>query len=171
MSRLSINELSELTGFSRTKIRKDCATLHAIPGDKGAKLYNAREALPLLYGREEVEGQDARLTRARAEKAEIEVEQLKGNYLLRSVVVEEVQKMFGNVRSKLLSLPTKAAPEVAILAAPKEVLAYLENMVHESLRELSEGELADRVSGRSGAATPENGKRVGRPRKTAQQRG
>jgi hypothetical protein len=46
---LSVNQISELTGRDRHGIPKRLENLPFTPGDKGAHLYESREALPLVY--------------------------------------------------------------------------------------------------------------------------
>jgi hypothetical protein len=46
---VSIKKLSELTGRHRQTIAKILADLPLVDGQKGAHLYDSREALPLIY--------------------------------------------------------------------------------------------------------------------------
>ena len=46
---VSIKKLSELTGRHRQTIAKNLTDLLAIDGEKGAKLYDSQQALPLIY--------------------------------------------------------------------------------------------------------------------------
>jgi hypothetical protein len=123
--------------MDRRKIRRACGDLKSTKGQKGAIQYNSIEALSLLYGHEEAEGEESRLTRMRADKVELELDAMRGKFLPREEVVLKVQKMFGAVRSRLLSIPSKASPELAIMDSPTKIRAHMEALIHEALRELA----------------------------------
>jgi hypothetical protein len=57
---LSVNQISELTGRDRHGIPKRLENLWFTPGDKGAHLYESREALPLIYAVANLEAARAR---------------------------------------------------------------------------------------------------------------
>jgi phage terminase Nu1 subunit (DNA packaging protein) len=118
----------------------------------------------------------ARLARAQTEKTELEVRRLKGELIPR----QEVERAWGNMiaafRARMVAIPTKLAPRVSG-ATPVEAKALLEEAIHEALAELAAGRApAEPAGGGSegpeagGAATKAHRQRVGRPRKTAQQR-
>jgi hypothetical protein len=46
---VSIKKLSELTGRHRQTMAKSLADLPLVDGQKGAHLYDSREALPVIY--------------------------------------------------------------------------------------------------------------------------
>ena len=79
-----------------------------------------------------------RLTKAQATKEELAIAEKEG----RLVDAEQVQKVWAdlivNCKSKLLSLPTKLAYEVAAESNPNIVLEMLTSAVYEALQELSE---------------------------------
>lgn len=76
------------------------------------------------------------LTKANRERAEFEVEQLRGELLSRDEVVEGVQQMVSAAKSKLLAVPVKAAAEVALLSETQEIQAMLQDFIYEALNEL-----------------------------------
>ena len=63
---LSVNQISELTVRDRHGIPKRLENLSFTPGDKGAHLYESREALPLIYA---VDNLEARVAQARSQAA------------------------------------------------------------------------------------------------------
>src|SRR5215470_4744486 len=63
---VSIKKLSELTGRHRQTIAKNLVDLAAVDGEKGAKLYDSQQALPLIYTVDNLEA-------ARAEQARSQV--------------------------------------------------------------------------------------------------
>ena len=52
---LSVNQISELTGRDRYGIPKHLENLPFTADDKGAHLYESREALPLIYAVDNLE--------------------------------------------------------------------------------------------------------------------
>lgn len=70
--RLSILQLSQLTGKTREHVTAKVAALTATDGTKGAKLYDSKEALAAIYERKETP-QDA-LAIKRAAQIDLEME-------------------------------------------------------------------------------------------------
>ena len=63
---VSIKKLSELTGRHRQTIAKILVDLPAVDGEKGAKLYDSQEALPLIYAVDTLEAARAEQARSQA---------------------------------------------------------------------------------------------------------
>ena len=78
----------------------------------------------------------ARLAKEQADAKEMENDILRGDLVYIADVADVAEKQFAKVRSKLLSVPTKAAPEVAACATVKEVQALLEMAITEALNDL-----------------------------------
>ncbi len=117
---------------------------------------------------------------AEAEVAELTLEQIHGTLVAADDVVSAWEDVLGALKSKLLSIPIKAAPVVAAESNTNSCKAVLEDLINEALEELSNYDPKVKTSkdekpdskgkkGNSGAkaASSSNGKRVGRPRKTA----
>jgi hypothetical protein len=68
---LSINQLSELTEKDRRTITTRLKDLAYVDGEKGAHLYNAPEALELIYG---AKGGKANLEQKRCEEIDLNME-------------------------------------------------------------------------------------------------
>ena len=138
----SISELSHLTGFDRRRIRAALCDLPASKGAKGALLYETIEALPLLYLQPgdgdtfDLTDERARLAHHQANRAALEAEQLAGSLIEIEAVANVVGEEYSNVRSRLLAIPSKAAPQVIGLsiAAAK---ALLDDLIFEALDELT----------------------------------
>lgn len=96
--------------------------------------------------------EEVRLTRARADKVELEVAEKKGTL----IKVSEVVKVWGNYilacRAKLLSVPTKLAYELAGESDPLAIESMLREVIDESLGELGRPEFDE-----SPTATNANG--------------
>lgn len=83
------------------------------------------------------EAERARLTKAQADKTELEAAELAGHLARVEDVETEWGRMFGAMRARLLSLPTKAAPRARVALNDEEAAAVIEAEVLEALQELS----------------------------------
>lgn len=81
---------------------------------------------------------ELRLTKARADKAELEAAKIRGEL----VSLEEVQAawtaLIGNAKLRLLSLPTKLAGVLLGLEKQAEIESTLKGAINDALRELSD---------------------------------
>ena len=116
----------------------------------------------------------ARLTKAQADKAEMEVSELSGDLVQVEDVVDEWQSQLMDMKGKLLSIPSKLATLVADLGNPAEVQELIDDYIREALLELSNyaGERKHTSQPTSGESSPKattkaDDKRMGRPRKKA----
>ena len=80
----------------------------------------------------------ARLTKAQADKTELEAAELAGALVRVDDVESEWARLLGAARSRLLSLPTKAAPRARVAVNDEEAQAVIEAEVLEALQELSD---------------------------------
>jgi len=138
----SISELSHLTGMDRRRIRAALCDLPSETGPKGALLYESTEALPLLYLQPgdgdtfDLTSERARLAHHQANRAELEADQLAGSLIAIEAVADIVGQEYANVRSKLLAIPSRAAPQLIGLSIVA-VKALLDDLIFEALDELS----------------------------------
>jgi phage terminase Nu1 subunit (DNA packaging protein) len=116
----------------------------------------------------------ARLTKAQADKAEMEVSELSGDLVQVEDVVDEWQSQLMDMKGKLLSIPSKIATLVADMGNPAEVQELIDDYIREALLELSNyaGERKHTSQTTSGESSPEattkaDDQRMGRPRKKA----
>jgi len=80
----------------------------------------------------------ARLTKAQADKTELEVAELRGDLISTPDALVQVEAMMMGVRTKLLALPVKVASQVA--ATPAEMVKLQESIrvqIYEALEELA----------------------------------
>ena len=129
-------------------------------------------------GADALPDESARASRARLLKAQAEAQEMENaknrGYLLSVAVIERAwTEMASAFKSRILSIPGKAAPQVVSCNSISEVKAILERMVFEALDELSRGDYSrgedsdqesspvDAEGSRSTA--PPKRKRVGRP--------
>lgn len=119
------------------------------------------------------EAERARLTKAQADKTELEAAELAGHLVRVEDVETEWSRMLGSVRARLLSLPTKAAPRARVAVNDEEAAALIEAEVVEALQELSTDGIPPTTRERrqrsqadgagADAAAAADGERVGRP--------
>jgi hypothetical protein len=79
----------------------------------------------------------ARLTKAQADKTEIEVAAMRGEVVAIQSVIDEVDKMLKAFRQKALTMPSKISPLVYSEKSVASIRAILEDEVNEVLSELS----------------------------------
>jgi len=140
--RKSISELASLTGMDRRRIRAVLCDLSAEQGSKGAVMFESVEALPLLYLSPgdcdlfDLTAERARLAHFQANKSQLEAERLAGSLIEIEAVAAVVGTEYATVRSRLLAISTRAAPQVIGLSIVA-VKALLDDLIFEALDELS----------------------------------
>ena len=159
LSELSLNQLQQLTGRSYRTIKARLEKLEPSSRDGKTIFYSPREALPLLFedvvriedGGEDLDEDGKRLKpyerltlqrirfeKARADKIELEVDQIKKNLLEAEKVELAWSEMIGSFRAKILGLPARSALQVSQMDDPAEIEALMRSIVSEALTELSE---------------------------------
>lgn len=115
------------------------------------------------------ETERARLTKAQADKTELEARELRGEMVMAEHVIESWSRMLGAVRARLLSLPSKVGPRARAAAGDEEAARVIEAEVLEALEELSGDGLPERtrsrragMQGGAPAAAAVDGEPVGR---------
>lgn len=153
----SISELASLTGMDRRRITSVVADLKPESGPRGSKLYESKEALPLLYTGDNFDDKKerARLTHHQANIAALDERVKSGELVDREVVVAEVAESIANARAKFLNLPTKVSTVIVAMDDLHEVQAVLEGAVHEALGELYNQYAGNESSGDGVEAAPE----------------
>ena len=79
----------------------------------------------------------ARLTRAKADLAEMELQRQQGQLLDRDEVVAAVAYDLGIIRNRLLAIPPKLAAYLLNIAEPRVADATVRKAIHEALEELA----------------------------------
>ena len=138
----SISELSHLTGFDRRRIRAALCDMPASKGAKGAVMYASVEALPLLYLQPgdgdtfDLTDERARLAHHQANRAELEAKVFAGSLIEIESAADIVGEEYANVRSRLLGIPSRAAPQLIGLSIVA-VKTLLDDLIFEALAELT----------------------------------
>lgn len=159
--------------FGRDRRTIALAVRDVAPMERRGKriLYRLAEVAPLILGPGKPGNFDearARKLTAEAELAEIELAKARAEV----VVIAEVAKLVGEdyaaVRAKLLAIPSKLAPQMAIEPTEAGCRALLQRAINEALDELvravhggDEGGAADGTGGEPEAASGADGERVG----------
>lgn len=78
----------------------------------------------------------ARLAKEQADAKEMDNEILRGDLVYISDVADQFGKQASAVRTRLLAIPSKAAPLVMSCDKPAEARAIIEDMIEEALHEL-----------------------------------
>ena len=148
----SVNGLSVELGVDRRTLSKRLSGLHpdgeGIEGGKTVRRWHLMHVLKHLQAADRVtaaEGQAvlagrARLTRARARRAELEVAALERDLLPVDQVVEGWQQLVAAFRARCLAMPSRLAPQLA-MRETREIQAVLTAAVREALTELSRFDL------------------------------
>lgn len=119
-----------------------------------------------------------RKVNAEAEIAELELKKIHEELVVAEDVVQAWTDVLGSVKSRLLSIPTKAAPVVAAESSAGICQQVVEELITEALEELSRYDPAISPTQATASQTEESDggdeatakpkrRRVGRPRKTA----
>ena len=106
------------------------------------------------------ETERARLTKAQADRTELEAQELRGEMVRVPEVVEEWARQIGATKARCLSIPTKAAPRARTAATDEEAAKVIEVEVLEALQELSIDGLPDRTRRRVDAARARDQRRL-----------
>jgi phage terminase Nu1 subunit (DNA packaging protein) len=92
--------------------------------------------------------QKTRLTKAQADKAELEVSELEGQLIPAQLVQDTWTDFVANARAKLLALPSKIAHQVIALDKYAEAELLIKENVNDALLELSDDGLPSKYSDR-----------------------
>ena len=126
---------------------------------------------------DDLNAERTRLTREQANKTALENGRLRGELVSAADVRTQLERVFGAIRSRILAIPTKFAPQVLGLQTLAEIRAALDKGAREALTELATFELDDadttvHTRGTAGvpSATVSDGEPVGGPVQKAKSR-
>lgn len=143
----TVNQLSEMTGKDRRTIKKRIANLKIHSTHGRSEFYDMFEAIPALFSadskdnvEEQLVQEQLRYETARADKMILEVEQRRGEVVPVSEVARIVSSEYGNVRARLLSVPSRCAKDLSLELDPALVKQRLEEEINEALSELTADE-------------------------------
>lgn len=84
----------------------------------------------------DLQEEQTRLTKARADKIEQELLESAGELVRKEDIVKSLAAVFAAFRAKMLSWPTKLGPRLAAAKTSPQALVILKEAVNEALREL-----------------------------------
>jgi hypothetical protein len=143
------------------------------------------QQLVAARGNNELAQEQLRIARERADSLARANALARGDIIPREHVVAGVQETIAHCRARLLSIPSKAAPVVAMIDKPLDVKEKLTEFIHEALEELSRtrGVSLPEIAGRPGdgggdhrghggvgAAAQIDGQRMGRSESNSKSR-
>jgi len=100
---VSIKRLSELTGRHRQTIAKNLVNLLPVDGEKDAKLYDSRQAFPLIYAIDNLEAARAEQARSQAALNKVREETLRKQRipldLVTSILDQTLQAMAATLKA------------------------------------------------------------------------
>lgn len=111
-----------------------------VPTVQGYVRYLQERAIGKTDMPEDYQQEKARLTKLQADKAQLEVETMSSNLVSADQVAQEWFQIITNCKTRLLSVPTKAAPIVAAESEAGSVQVIIEKLMREALEELTEYE-------------------------------
>jgi phage terminase Nu1 subunit (DNA packaging protein) len=178
----TISGLSVELGMDRRTLAKRLSDVTPVREAGKSQYYRMKDVVEAVFVANapagSLEEERTRLTKAQADKTELEVAVMRGSLIPAGTVEEVWSKMLGAFRARCLSIPTKASHAVLAVADLTEAELVLKDYVHEALSELAEydgsqyGARPDKPVGEdSSASTSDGGKRVGRRSPDAEQRG
>lgn len=177
MSTASVDTIAKLLDMTPRRVQQ-LANEGIIPKPKDRGQY---EIVPCVVGyikhikgmlngeAGDLASEKTRLTRAQAEKTEIETARLKGELVSLAGAERGWSTLVGAFRAKMLTLPPRASP-VVVNKKEREVEQILTDMVYEALAELSNWKPDDDEdaetslvpgSGNSGTAASDNDQPMG----------
>src|SRR5262245_9499822 len=104
---VSIKKLSELTGRHRQTIAKNLVDLLPVDGEKGAKLYDSQQALPLIYAVDNLEAARAEQARSQAVLNKVREEILRKQHIPLDLVTSILDQTFQAMAATLKSAKDK----------------------------------------------------------------
>jgi phage terminase Nu1 subunit (DNA packaging protein) len=102
------------------------------------------------------EAERARLTKAQADKTELEVAELRADLVRGAIVEQHWQAMVSAMRAKLVGLPSKIAPQVSGPDSLNRVQDLIQGVVFEALAEIAGDAFPDEIRKRLDAQSHDN---------------
>lgn len=98
---------------------------------------------------EQHEAEKLRWQRARADQAELNLAERKGELIPAQQVADALNAAVINMKTRLLAIPSSVAPQVSALRKVPEIEGLLGDAIREGLREIAETEITATKSGNS----------------------
>lgn len=151
--------IAKLLDLSERHVRRlaDDGILKKPEKNKGWEITNVTKYIAYLreraFGKDisttDLHNEKLRLTKAQADKATLEVNELEGELIPAQLVEDAWINYTANVRAKLLGLPSRIAHEVISIDDYQKALVLLKEQVHEALNELAEDGIPEKYRKRN----------------------
>ena len=142
LAELSTSEIAYLARMKHETARRRLAEagLEPVRTDGRSVYFDPRDALPVLLGvgKLDLSAERARLDRARAELAELDLAAKRGEYVRGEDVDAFTMGLVSTFAKALQAMPSKAAPEVRVTASDAEAEAILAAYRDEALSGLAD---------------------------------
>ena len=137
MRQITISELSELTDLDRRTVQRRVAALQPITKDGRREFYDSGAAIAALFDENSnPQKEKARLDRLRADMVEQQLAISRGELIREDELILAWTKVGVEIKTRLLSIPTKAAPMLIGLKGMPQVKDILEGLIHDALNEI-----------------------------------
>ena len=164
-SEMSINALHVQTGLDRRTLGRLLADVKPVDTVGNSKLYTIKQVVEAARG-PSAQAEKARLDKLRADVVELDLAQKRGELIPTETVIDMLVPLISNIRTKLIAIPSKAAPVVMQCRAEFEVQTELKRLINESLEDITNTDamviLGDNAAKVANAAAQLEGERVGR---------
>jgi hypothetical protein len=143
---LNISQLGEVTGLDRRTVTDRLKDVTPIKTHGKAIIYDAPAVLPIILGMADITAlnakeklliEQAQHEKAKRERAQIELEQLKKEVVPISDVAKVVGDEYSRVRARLYAIPSRSASDLSESNNPRECQQIVHNEIDEALSELT----------------------------------
>jgi hypothetical protein len=149
LSKLSISQLSQITGFAYGTTKRRLVGLDPVAADGRTLFFASRKALAQIYGQpDDPREARTRLDTLQGDLVEHELTAKRKEVLPIELIAEKVDNLFTNVYRRLAAMPHKLAPYLVGIKTPAEAYEILDAQIREALEELADtnvAELIDRI--------------------------
>ena len=170
MREITVNAISVLTGIERRTVAKRLAAVPALRVIGRSKQFDSAVAFAVVYDeKDNTHKEKARLDRLRADAVEEQLKRSAGQLIHVDDLTAAWTRIATEIKTRLLAIPTKAAPLVVGLGRMPRIRKVLETLIHGAIDGLVEtGGVFP--GGPKATAAPKR-RRVGGSRKAAKSRG
>jgi len=158
----TVSGLSVELGVDRRTIAKRLSGVTPVRTEGKSNYYLMADVVRAIYADQDagsLEAERTRLTKAQADKTELEVETMRKNLLPADEVLKAWQQMIGAFRARCLGIPTRAAHAAMSAESFVDAESVIKDYIHEALTELSNydgkdtGETVSDTGSEDGSAT------------------
>jgi phage terminase Nu1 subunit (DNA packaging protein) len=138
---LTVAQLAAAAGLSQTATRQRLANLTPYRGEGRVQTFDATEALPQLFNagdRLDASQERARLDKARADLAELELVTRRGELVPVAEVAATWSARVVRAKGRLLALPARLSPEMVRVSSQRDAERLIRAAILDALRALSQ---------------------------------